>query len=91
MSLHIAGTAAGTGLLRPLTRSERVELLEAAFFATYQRYGCPLSDAAEALFQAEVDSVYRACLVARRSVPSGILARLRTEATLQHAARQANT
>lgn len=48
------------------SREARIELLDAAFVVTYERLGCPLNDAAEAEFDRQLDSLYRASLVARR-------------------------
>lgn len=69
MSLHTAAPEGGTGYLRPLTRGEREQLLVDAVLATYERFGVPLSDEAEAYWHSEVDALYRACLVARREAP----------------------
>jgi hypothetical protein len=52
-----------------LSRAFRLLLLERAVLTVYQVHGMPLTDAAERWFDGEVDAVYRAFLVARRSAP----------------------
>jgi hypothetical protein len=92
MSLSADRKAASSVRLEPLTRSQKIALLESAVLVTYERFGVPLSDAAEDLFQREVSALYRACLIARRSAPPrSFESKARTLATLHKAARQADT
>jgi hypothetical protein len=52
---------------RELSRAMKLLLLQRAVLSVHERYGVPLTDEAEAFFQAEVSILYRACLIARRS------------------------
>jgi hypothetical protein len=47
------------------SREARLELLEAAFIYVVAELGCPMNEEAEALFDARLDALYRASLVAR--------------------------
>lgn len=61
-----------------LSRACRLLLLERAVLAVAERYGLPETDAAQRFFDAEVDALYRQCLVAQRKAPPqsfGVLAR----------------
>lgn len=74
--------------LPPLSRAMRLLLLQRAVLAVHEMYGCPLTDEAEQFFDAEVDAVYRATLVARRSAPPrGFVSAARAQCVLHRAAR----
>jgi hypothetical protein len=61
-----------------LSRASRLLLLERAVLAVAERYGMPETEPAQRFFDAEVDALYRQCLVAQRKAPPqsfGVLAR----------------
>jgi hypothetical protein len=49
----------------PSIQAQR-ELLDSAFVATVRRLGCPIGEAAEKVFNAELDALFRQLMCARR-------------------------